>query len=425
MAVVVKTIDTKCFECKKPLKANAKMDNKTGKVIKYIEIIGGERREFPNRFKANYCNRCIVKLKQASSRFVQQPELVIIDSKPDEGSFVKPLTPQKGEKIVFCTSKEKKDWGIGKLLGINGEMARVEYFIAPTIANEVFDVNRSSLEISIIFKNRRIYWNDPDTALWRVGRLIMEEEGDNFDVQFPNNDRRNLGVEEIFVRCSKPIDDPTPYLAGYVTESPFLSEARTRFMRSMIAQRGVSQGMSGLLSPSIELEPHQWRVVRQVLNDPIQRYLLADEVGLGKTIEAGIIIRQYVLDYPDSHSVAIIVPPTLENQWYSELSVKFHLSSHIENKLIKIIPSKDIVEQRLDLSDYGMIVIDEAHRIVEGVSAENETDIYRLIRKAVQEVDRLLLLSATPALGNEMTFLAMLHLLDPAIYSLNDYDSFK
>ena len=58
----------------------------------------------------------------------------------------------------------------------------------------------------------------------------------------------------------------------------------------------------------IDLEPHQVEVVRRVLQDPVQRYLLADEVGLGKTIEAGILIRQYVLDDPDRHQVVVLVP---------------------------------------------------------------------------------------------------------------------
>lgn len=67
--------------------------------------------------------------------------------------------------------------------------------------------------------------------------------------------------------------------------------------------------MSGLISSIIDLEKHQYEVVRRVLQDPVQRDLLADEVGLGKTIEAGELMRQYVLDDPDSHRILILAPP--------------------------------------------------------------------------------------------------------------------
>ena len=50
----------------------------------------------------------------------------------------------------------------------------------------------------------------------------------------------------------------------------------------------------------MELEEHQYNIVKRVNMDPIQRYLLADEVGLGKTIEACAVIRQYVLDQPEN-----------------------------------------------------------------------------------------------------------------------------
>jgi ATP-dependent helicase HepA len=88
-------------------------------------------------------------------------------------------------------------------------------------------------------------------------------------------------------------------LARQINETPMFAEARSGFVRAIIGQRAACQGMSALYSSVIELDSHQVEVVRRVLQDPAQRYLLADEVGLGKTIEAGILIRQYVHDDPD------------------------------------------------------------------------------------------------------------------------------
>jgi ATP-dependent helicase HepA len=67
-------------------------------------------------------------------------------------------------------------------------------------------------------------------------------------------------------------------------------------------------GMSGVLSSAIDFESHQLEVVSRILQDPVQRYMLADEVGLGKTIEAGMLIRQCILDLGSEAQVLIIVP---------------------------------------------------------------------------------------------------------------------
>ena len=64
-----------------------------------------------------------------------------------------------------------------------------------------------------------------------------------------------------------------------------------------------------------------------MLADPIERYLLADEVGLGKTIEAGILIRQHVIDRPREVRVLVVVPKHLVQQWKAELVSKFFLPS--------------------------------------------------------------------------------------------------
>jgi ATP-dependent helicase HepA len=77
--------------------------------------------------------------------------------------------------------------------------------------------------------------------------------------------------------------------------------------------------LTALSSASVEFVPHQIAAVRRILTDPIQRYLLADEVGLGKTIEAALVVRQHLIDEPRT-KVVIAVPSQLLEQWRSELS---------------------------------------------------------------------------------------------------------
>ena len=120
-----------------------------------------------------------------------------------------------------------------------------------------------------------------------------------------------------------PNHDPTPFLAAKITETPRFADPRSAFVRSIVAQRAAAMGISALLSSSIELEAHQVEVVRRVLQDPVQRYLLADEVGLGKTVEAGVLIRQCFLDGGPDTQVVVLAPSSLVTQWRSELASKF------------------------------------------------------------------------------------------------------
>ena len=92
------------------------------------------------------------------------------------------------------------------------------------------------------------------------------------------------------------ISDPFKYLSRFITDSPNYAIYRRQFLDTYFQQRKASKGMSAITSSAIELYPHQLNVSSLVLHDHRLRYLLADEVGLGKTIEAGIIIRQFVLD---------------------------------------------------------------------------------------------------------------------------------
>ncbi len=115
-------------------------------------------------------------------------------------------------------------------------------------------------------------------------------------------------------------------MASGGAESQYLHDRRQAAMLPLLKLRGAAQGMTALVSAGIDLAPHQVAAVRRVLTDPVQRYLLADEVGLGKTIEAGLIIRQHLIDRPDT-SVLVVVPAHLCGQWRGELEAKLSLIS--------------------------------------------------------------------------------------------------
>lgn len=328
-------------------------------------------------------------------------------------------------KIGCFVESSHNDFGIGKLVEISGHLAKVEYFSSATnLTHRIETVDRTSLAPVFLFQNTRVYVRDPKSSAWSIGRVI-ERHGEDYIVQFPGRVIRQIPEGELYTRWSQPIDDPTDHLAYRINETPRFHEGRSKFVRSLIEQRGACAGMAALFSSVIDLEDYQIKVVLRVLNDPVQRYLLADEVGLGKTIEAGVIIRQYVLDRPNDHKVLLIVPNHLVSQWTEELSDKFLLGQYLD-KSVKVIGTSTVVND-LDLfSGLGMLVMDEAHQLAILSESPLPSDqlLFERMKQAATTVERLLLLSATPVLHNEKAFHTMLHLLDPIIYPLDRFDSF-
>lgn len=325
---------------------------------------------------------------------------------------------------MFCKVKGIESLGVGKLIDRVDGGCLVEFFASPVEATrEVKLVPVASIQRYRLGSNTRVYHFDSITGHWMVGRVI-EDSGDGVTVRFQGRMDASCDYADVFVRCKKAIDDPVAYLAQGITETPQYAEARSHFLASYIRQRGAAWGISALLSAVIELEPHQIAVVRRILSDPSQRYLLADEVGLGKTIEAGLIIRQAVLDDPRKHQILVLVPNTLMHQWRAELTRRFGLRDFLDDSIHVVAQEASVAEINKVLSTATMLVVDEAHHIA-GASNSQQTQLFDCLKVYAATIDRVLLLSATPVLRNETGFLRMLHLLDPVMYPLDDEARFR
>ncbi|MGK3113890.1 RNA polymerase-associated protein RapA [Candidatus Pantoea formicae] len=190
--------------------------------------------------------------------------------------------------------------------------------------------------------------------------------------------------------------------------------------------------ISGLRGMRTNLIPHQLHIAHDVGRRHAPRVLLADEVGLGKTIEAGMIIQQQLLA-GRAERVLIVVPETLQHQWLVEMLRRFNLrfalfdddryteSQHDSDNAFEteqlIICSLDFVrrnKQRLELladADWDLLVVDEAHHLA--WSEEAPSREYQVIEQLAEKTPGVLLLTATPEqLGLESHF-ARLRLLDP------------
>jgi ATP-dependent helicase HepA len=321
----------------------------------------------------------------------------------------------------FVVSKWNK-YGTGKVREISNTTIMIEYF--KSVADrEIVQVPAKKVTPVALQKQTRCYVYYEAQERWVMGRIIRKD-GYTYEVHFPDSYAAYINEADIYVRCNVAIGDPSEVLRNKGHDTTFYHVHRSNFVKTLLEQRAVTRGMTGLVSSNIQLYQHQVEVVRRVLEDPIPRYLLADEVGLGKTIEAGVIIRQYLLDHKDKQ-ILMMIPPYLLDQWKKEMDEKFKFV-YYEDRITWL--STEQMDQIHELSEsYGMVVIDEAHEIATKAfhSDEIERIEFESLASLVHHSEGLLLLSATPVLNNEQEFLAMLYLLDPNYYQLSDIDSFK
>ena len=318
-------------------------------------------------------------------------------------------------------------WGPGKLIAVRGQRVELEHFVEPTSPDQIKRVVKRAVDAVPWTPSvrTRIYFEDHD-GRWHVGLFRwLDEQTEDYVLQMPGLEFIRVDPRRTHVRWRRARTLALTNLGNHFCESPLYHNARQRVVRALSEQRARACGMTGLLSASVWLYPHQVEVVRRVLQDPVLRYLLADEVGLGKTIEAGAIIRQYHLDRTGttdpSRSIVIVVPAALSHQWRRELMTRFHLDPESTPGLELL--GYDEVEKGKLPDTIGLLVVDEAHHVARPTPAEGSTAA--LIAAAALRAPSLLLLSATPALHNEAAFLAMLHMLDPTIYDAADVDGFK
>ncbi|MER8417632.1 protein DpdE [Mesorhizobium sp. M1329] len=299
--------------------------------------------------------------------------------------------------------------GTGRLLAIEGEQCRVALFHSIDEIEECcFD--RSDLGRAYLGPQTRVYVQTPKG--WAIGRVVDYDPSGmpwvEYTVRFPNNHLGDFKENRLQVRVFEPHADPSDVLARGGGESQFLHDRRWAALESSVALRGASKGLTAFLSSRIELVPHQFAAVRRVLTDFVQRYLLADEVGMGKTIEAGVIARQCLIDDPD-RCIRVLAPSPLVSQWRTELEDRCGLGEFPGR--VEYLAFSQLDEARLPAD---LLIVDEAHSLL-----ADET-LNRALRRQAHATPRLLLLTATPVLGDPMRLLDLLHLLDPETYGPED-----
>ena len=188
----------------------------------------------------------------------------------------------------------------------------------------------------------------------------------------------------------------------------------------------------GLMGPRVQFLPHQFYIASEVGKRSAPRVLLADEVGLGKTIEAGLILHQQLILGLTKRAI-IVVPDSLIHQWLVEMLRRFNLlfsiidegrcadaegnpfeSAQLVLSPLSLFTRDDKHLEQAKEAGWDLLIVDEAHHL--GWSEEGASHSYRCIEQLALDTAGLLLLTATPEqLGIESHF-ARLRLLDPDRY---------
>ncbi len=289
--------------------------------------------------------------------------------------------------------------------------------------------------------------------VYRAGDTVSNISGDSFTVKEVFDLRgthlylctditgEDIQITEMDLSCFIQLTTPIQRLsAGQIDRIP---DYRLRIATIQHLHRQQQSPVKGLLGSRTDLLPHQIYIAHEVAKRHAPRVLLADEVGLGKTIEAGMILHQQ-MHTGQASRVLILVPDSLMHQWLIEMLRRFQLpfSAFDAGRVLALLEADaDInpfdTEQRIiapislfmdypELQEdalaasWDLVIVDEAHHLA--WKPEQASPEYQFVEQLAAKTAGLLLLTATPEQVGLAGHFARLRLLDPARF--HDLDVF-
>lgn len=258
----------------------------------------------------------------------------------------------------------------------------------------------------IVSKSRRITPDGLYTYWCKVGNMYHLISEDKLQAAFSDYE---YAPEELFIRRGE--EELSDYLLRNDIED-FISKANA-----------ITDGYEEAMNKKIQMYEHQIDTVQQVLANRPYRAILADEVGLGKTIEA-LVVLNYLIKKSVCKNAIVIVPDQLLFQWSTEAKTKFGLDVAVFSyssyaKKTKVFPVlivgfDDYIRYFDDFfvdKKCELMIIDEVHK-----SLHNQR-LYSCLLKHSRRIKNKLLLSATPIMERSEEYYKLLKLLYPGIYS--------
>ena len=331
-----------------------------------------------------------------------------------------------------CVSEPEPELGVGIIAGVDGFRVNVDF---PASGEQ-----RIYAADSPVLK--RVVYRAGERATTRDGRIFEIEEA----IEAPSGLMLYKGKDQ--EATEDELSDTTSFskpqerlLAGNVDGNEAFD---LRFDALQARHRILRSPLRGFLGGRVDLISHQFYILNEVSQRQSPRVLLADEVGLGKTIEACLILQR-LRAIGRARRVLILVPESLIHQWFVELLRRFNLwfsifdeercreaekadsdgnpflSEQLALCSVEFLTEREGRGDQSVLAGWDLVVVDEAHHLE--WSPEEASVEYMLVERLGKVSPGLLLLTATPTqLGQEGHF-ARLRLLDPDRFG--DFEAFR
>lgn len=317
---------------------------------------------------------------------------------------------------------------VGKILQIDevSDLVKVKFF-DPFNYRQYYDLlsasqivfNTKNIGRCQFYPESKVLYNDCEC---RVISYRRNEKDSYYYYYLENLDE--TGIEKA---CETDIEapftsgrvDPAKQLQNYEFQNPCWYFGRTIVKRTTSILKNSIYGFSDLAGSKILLKPYQLQTIMRCLEGKQIRYMLADEVGLGKTIEALSTLKIFLKDKKDQ-IVLIAVPRTLVAQWRSELYLKFALSEgeNLNGNLISIKAIEELSDEDIK-TKYSFSLFDEIHKYIK------DPEIYETLHSISNNSDNILALSATPVHQRGEEYLKLLRLIHPEKYDHLEYKDFE
>jgi len=204
---------------------------------------------------------------------------------------------------------------------------------------------------------------------------------------------------------------PMSQMKKYEFQNPVWYAGRYTVSRTVNQIENSCYGFNILSGCKIFLKPYQLKTVIRCMQGKNFRTMIADEVGLGKTIEAAMIIKLYIEDNHNKR-ICFVLPDALVEQWKTELAFKFNIyeGANYNDNTVEIIPLSRIDVLMSPNKNYDFIVMDEVHRII------GNSKLYNIALYASKKTSNVVMLSATPVQKRKEEYYMLLKLIQPEKY---------
>jgi len=211
---------------------------------------------------------------------------------------------------------------------------------------------------------------------------------------------------------------PAEQLRSYEFQNPAWYFGRNIVSKTVKVLDNSVFGFKELAGCKIFLMPHQLKTIMRCLQGNTCRYMLADEVGMGKTIEAASVLKVFLL-HNCNKKILIAVPYPLVAQWRTELLIKFEIipGQNVNDNYVQLIAEEDIEDHISTRWDF--VIADEAHKLLAN------RRLYTYFHSLSKRTENILLLSATPVQQKKEAYLALLQLIMPDKYDQFTLDDFQ